>query len=59
MVPLHVCAAEPRQDAAEFVADTATTEVVAESTIEPLHSAADPASFGAALTETCCLCVRS
>jgi hypothetical protein len=26
--------------------------------VEPLHSAADPAGSGAALTETFCLCVQ-
>jgi hypothetical protein len=29
-----------------------------ESAVEPLHSAADPAGSGAALTESFCLCVR-
>jgi hypothetical protein len=55
MLPLHECAAKPLQDPAESIAETAA----AESTVEPLHSAADPAGSSAALTEICCLSVRS
>jgi hypothetical protein len=52
VLPLHEC-----------VADSATTEAatdpaVTKSTADPLHSAANPASSGAALTETFWLCVR-
>jgi hypothetical protein len=47
-----------------YVADSAAVEEAAadptavESAIEPLHCTADPASSGAALTETFCLYVR-
>jgi hypothetical protein len=51
VLPLHECAAEPLQDAAESVADPTTDEVAVDPTAaEPLHFAADP-------TETSCLCV--
>jgi hypothetical protein len=43
VLPLHECATES-------VADPAT--------VEPLHSVADPAATGAALTETSYLCVQ-
>jgi hypothetical protein len=59
MLPLHECAAKPLQDPAESIAETAAADpIAAESTVEPLHSAADPAGSGAALTEICCLFVR-
>jgi hypothetical protein len=56
MLPLCECAAESVADpaAAESIADLAA----AESATEPLHSVADPATTGAALTETTCLCVQ-
>jgi hypothetical protein len=47
MLPLHECAAES-------IADPTATE----STAEPLHSIANLAAVGAALTETSCLCVQ-
>jgi hypothetical protein len=52
VLPLHEC-----------VADSATTEAatdptVTKSTVDPLHSVANPASSGAALTETFWLCFR-
>jgi hypothetical protein len=52
VLPLHECAAEPLQDAAESVSDPAATEAAA------VESNADPAGSVAALTKTFCLCVR-
>jgi hypothetical protein len=54
VLPLHECATESLQDAAVSAADPAA----AESTDEPLHSAADPTSSVAALTEIFYLCVQ-
>jgi hypothetical protein len=51
VLPLHECAPES-------VADPATTEFVANPAAEPIHSVADPAATGAALTKTSCLCVH-
>jgi hypothetical protein len=47
VLPLDECLSESVDDpaAAEFAA-------------EPLHSVADPAATGAAVTETSCLCVQ-
>jgi hypothetical protein len=47
MLPLHECATESDADPA-----------TAESATKSLHSATDPASSSAALTETFCLCVH-
>jgi hypothetical protein len=63
VIPLHECVVEPLHDAAKSVVDLAATEATTdpaavESTVEPLHSIADPTGFGAALTKTFCLCVR-
>jgi hypothetical protein len=64
VLPLHECADHaPAEFAAEplhSIADSAIVkEAAADPTIvEPLHSAADPAGSGAALTETFCLCVQ-
>jgi hypothetical protein len=52
VLPLHECAAEPLQDAAESVSDPAATEAAA------VESNANPAGSVAALTKTFCLCVR-
>jgi hypothetical protein len=62
-LPLHECAVEPLQDAAEFIADPAAAEATTdpsaiEFVAEPLHSAADLAGSVAALTETFYLYVR-
>jgi hypothetical protein len=56
MLPLHECVAESVADPTivEFVAGPATTQ----STVELFHSVADPATAGAAPTETSCLCVQ-
>jgi hypothetical protein len=68
VLPLHKCADHaPTKFAIESlhsIADfAAAEEVVAdpaavESTIEPLHSTADPVGSGVALTETFYLCLR-
>jgi hypothetical protein len=59
MLPLHECAAKPLQGAVESIADPAAVDpTAAESAVEPLHSAADLAGSGAALTKTFCLCVQ-
>jgi hypothetical protein len=63
VLPLHEYATEPLQDVAESIADPSATEAAAdpaaiESIAKPLHSVDDPAGFGAALTETFCLCVQ-
>jgi hypothetical protein len=51
VLPLHECAPEPLQDAAESIANPAAIEAAAdpaavESAAEPLHSAADPVGSG-------------
>jgi hypothetical protein len=52
VLPLHECAAES-------IADPAITESVLDPTaVEPLHFIADPASVGAAPTETSYLYVH-
>jgi hypothetical protein len=61
VLPLHECAAESIADpiAVEPVTDPAATESVLDPTAaEPLHFVADPATIGAALTETSCLYVH-
>jgi hypothetical protein len=67
VLPLHECAdhaptefdARPLHSVADSAAakEAAVDLAAVESTVEPLHSAADLASYGAALTETFCLCV--
>jgi hypothetical protein len=52
VLPLHECVVETLHAAVEATIDP----VVAESTTETLHSAVDPATTGAAPTETFCLC---
>jgi hypothetical protein len=63
MLPLHECATESLQDAAESVVDPAIVEATAdpaaaESADEPLHYAADPTGSVVALIETFYLCVQ-
>jgi hypothetical protein len=68
VLPLHECADHaPAKFAAKplhSVIDSTTADSVVadptavESIVGPLHSVADPAGFGAALTETFCLCVQ-
>jgi hypothetical protein len=68
ILPFYECAdhapaefaTEPLHSVANSTAteEAATDPAAIESTIEPLHSAIDPASSGATLTETFCLCVQ-
>jgi hypothetical protein len=68
VLPLHKCAdhapAEFAVESLYSVADSTAAEEAAadpdvvESTVEPLHSATNPAGFGAALTKTFSLCVQ-
>jgi hypothetical protein len=46
VLPLHECAPEPLQDAAESIANPAAIEAAADPAAEPLHSAADPVGSG-------------
>jgi hypothetical protein len=67
VIPPHECANHAPTKFAptplHSVTDSAAAEEAAadlaaiESTVEPLHSTADPAGSGAVLTETFCLCV--
>jgi hypothetical protein len=50
VLPLHECATEAHQDAAESIVDPIA--------VEPLHSVADPTGSGATLIETFSICVR-
>jgi hypothetical protein len=55
VLPLHECAAEPLQDAAESIADPT---IAGPATAEPLHSIVDTTSSDATLTETFFLCIQ-
>jgi hypothetical protein len=52
VLPLHECVAN------SATTEAATDPAITKSTADPLHSAANPTSSGAALTETFWLCVR-
>jgi hypothetical protein len=51
VLSLHEVAIDPA------AAESTTVPAIAESIIEPHHTAMDPTTAGAALTETSCLCV--
>jgi hypothetical protein len=60
VLPLHDYVVKPFHAAAEHLHSAVVAiagPAVTESTIKPLHSAADPASGGAASTEISCLLI--